>query len=332
MREGAPADRYRARADLYRRIRTVFEARGFIEVETPLLVPAPGMEPHLEVFETRLTTENGRSRRAFLTTSPEYQMKKLLAAGLPRIFQIGKAFRNREEASRLHNQEFTILEWYRTTVDYHDLIRDCEDLLLALAGGKHLTYGGQTIDLSPPWPRLTVAEAFHRHAGVDLDGDLLAQARSRGYTVDEGTTWEQAFTQILLTEVEPRFPRDRPLVLDEYPASQAALARLKADNPRRAERFEVYVAGIEIANAFGELLDATEQARRLEQEREERQRSGRVPYDIDRDFIRALAAGIPPSAGIALGVDRLLMILTDAPSIRDVLWFPAAELFDLEEF
>ncbi len=332
MRDGAPTDRYRARADLYRRIRALFEARGFIEVETPLLVAAPGMEPHLEVFETRLITVGGRSRRAFLITSPEYQMKKLLAAGLPRIFQIGKAFRNLEEASRLHNPEFTILEWYRATDDYHELIGDCEALLLALAGGSRLTYRGQTIDLSAPWPRLTVAEAFRRHAGIDLDGDLLAQARARGYAVDSETSWEQAFTQILLTEVEPRFPRDRPLVLDEYPAAQAALARLKADDSRRAERFEIYVAGIEIANAFGELLDATEQTRRLEREREERQRSGRVPYDIDRDFVRALAAGIPPSAGIALGVDRLLMILTDAPSIRDVLWFPAAELFDLEEF
>ncbi|TAK25745.1 MAG: EF-P lysine aminoacylase GenX [Chloroflexota bacterium] len=310
-------------------IRAFFKARHFREVETPLLVGAPGMEPHLEVFETELRTASGTRRRAFLTTSPEYAMKKLLAARLGRIFQICKSFRNLEETSRYHNPEFTILEWYRADTTYFDLLDDCEGLIRELAGCDRLVYQGRSIDFTPPWPRLTVAEAFAQFAEVDLDDDLIASAARRGYTVDAMTTWEQAYHQIFLNEVEPRFPPDRPLFLYDYPASMAALARLNSASPPRAERFELYIAGIELANAFGELTDAHEQRARLEREREERRMGGRVVYDIDNEFIVALEAGIPPSAGIALGIDRLVMLMADAASIRDVLWFPADEIFRL---
>lgn len=298
-------------------IRAFFKEHGFREVETPQLVAHPGMEPHLEVFETRVGPARG-----FLTTSPEYAMKKLLAAGLERIFQMCKAFRNGEQVSRGHNPEFTILEWYRANADYTSIMADCEGLLRRLAGDR-LVYQGEAIDLAGPFERLTVREAFRRHAGVELE-HVEAAARARGYTAD-GATWEQLYHQLFLNEVEPKLGRPRPTILYEYPAEMAALARV-VDG--RAERFELYVAGIELGNAFSELTDAAEQRRRLEAEREERRLAGRVLYDIDEDFLSALAAGIPPSAGIAVGVDRLVMLLADRTSIRDVLWFPADEVFE----
>jgi lysyl-tRNA synthetase class 2 len=315
-------------------VRAFFKARGFNEVETPLLVRHPGMEPHLEVFETGLVTARGRRARAFLTTSPEYAMKKLLAAGLERVFQLCKAFRNREEVSARHNPEFTILEWYRANADYRAIMDDCEELLLALAGRDELVYQGERIELARPWQRLSVGEAFARHAGLDLEACLTldgmaAAARRRGYGVEPGTSWEQLYHQIFLDEVEPRLGRPRPTILYDYPVSMAALARAKAEDPRYAERFELYVAGVELGNAFSELTDPVEQRRRLELERDERRAAGRTLYDLDEDFLDALAAGIPPSAGIAVGVDRLVMLLADRPSIRDVLWFPADQLFDV---
>lgn len=306
-------------------IRTFFKARGFSEVETPQLVAHPGMEPHLEAFATELTTAGGLARRAYLTTSPEYQMKKLLAAGLPRIFQLCKSYRNLEEVSRGHNPEFTILEWYRADADYTAIMEDCADLLHAL-GGDTLSFQGEQIDLRSA-ERITVAHAFRQHASTDL-AELETSAARRGYDTNTAT-WEQLYHQLFLNEIEPKLGRPRPTILYDYPVRMAALARAKPTDPTVAERFELYVAGIELGNAFSELTDPVEQRNRLRAEREERIASGRTRYDIDDDFIAALEAGIPPSAGIAIGVDRLVMLLADRPSIRDVLWFPADEIFEL---
>ena len=335
-------------------IRAFFKARDFREIDTPLLVRHPGMEPHLDVFTTELTTAGGRSATGYLNTSPEYAMKKVLAAGLPRIFQICKSFRNCEEVSRLHNPEFTILEWYRANASYLDLMVDCEELIretfIAVSASIEfaqsdetstqadpslLRYGNQRIDLTRPWPRLSVRDAFRRFVGIDLNSsmDLASMTRAavaRGYSIDNATTWEQIYHQIFLNEIEPSLGRGRPTILFDYPASMAALARVKPEDPRYAERFELYIAGIELGNAFSELVDPQEQRRRLENEREERREAGRTLYDLDEDFVDALAAGIPPSAGIAVGVDRLVMLLANVASIRDVLWFPADEIFGVE--
>jgi lysyl-tRNA synthetase class 2 len=320
VRDGEqPIEPLLARERVVDGIRAFFKGQGFREVDTPLLVAHPGMEPHLEVFETRLAPAGARG---FLTTSPEYAMKKLLAAGLTRIFQVCKAFRNGEEVSSRHNPEFTMLEWYRADADYTAIMADCEGLLRRLAGDS-LTYQGETIDLSGPFERLTVRDAFRRHAGVEL-GEIEAGTLARGYQTD-GASWEQLFHQLFLNEVEPKLGRPRPTILYQYPAEMAALARVVDGH---AERFELYVAGVELGNAFSELTDPEEQRRRLEAEREERRRAGRVLYDIDEDFIAALAAGLPPSAGIAVGVDRLVMLLADRTSIRDVIWFPADEVFE----
>lgn len=318
-------------------IRAFFKGRGYHEVETPLLVRCPGMEPYLEVFQTTWTTARGESHVGYLTTSPEYAMKKLLAAGIGPIFQICKSFRNREEVSALHNPEFTILEWYHPDADYTALMDECEDLFRHVAraidprsGGDGFRYQGSWINLASPWERLSVREAFQRYAGVDLKRDLdrlVEVARAKGYGVTPETTWEQAYHQIFLNEIEPHLGRTAPTILYDYPIAMAALARPSPRDPSVAERFELYIARIELANAFSELTDATEQRRRLEAEREERRKLGRTLYDVDDDFIRALTMGIPPCAGIALGVDRLTMLFADVASIRDVLWFPADELF-----
>jgi lysyl-tRNA synthetase class 2 len=332
--------------------RSFFKRHGFREVETPLFVRHPGMEPHLDAFATTWRTATGVEHAGFLTTSPEYAMKKLLAAGVAPIFQICKSFRNGETVSARHNPEFTILEWYRANAGYETLMRDCEGLFseIALAvrdsqlapGSPHpspllwgertgqWTYQGQTIDLTPPWERLTVREAFARYADLDVRASgagLLDAARAKGYAVTADTTWEQAFHQIFLNEIEPRLGRERPTFLTEYPIALAALARAKPDDPSVAERFELYVAGIELANAFGELTDPVEQLRRLREEQRERRQLGKTVYAIDHDFIRALERGLPPSAGIALGVDRLAMFFADVTSIGEVLWFSADELF-----
>jgi len=333
---------YLLRSRVIKAIRSYFDAQAFEEVETPLLVAAPGMEPYLDVFETRLTTARGHTARAFLTTSPEYAMKKLLVAGLPRIYQVCKSFRNGEEVSSGHNPEFTILEWYRAHADYWAIMTDCEQLLVAIWRALHpdadprtepvLTVRDDRIALVPPWERLSVRNAFARHARLDLDnlldtGSMRDVLRTRGYDVSDETTWEQGYHQIFLNEIEPHLGRTTPTILYDYPASLAALARRKADDPRYAERFECYIAGIELGNAFSELTDADEQLARLEAERAERAALGKTMYDIDADFIRALRVGMPPSAGIAVGVDRLVMLFAGVETIQATLWFPASELF-----
>ncbi len=318
-------------------VRAFFKGQGFREVETPLFVRYPGMEPYLEVFATTWTTARGEVHPGFLTTSPEYAMKKLLAAGLGPIFQICKSFRNGEEVSARHNPEFTILEWYRPHADYRDLMRDCEELFRAIAraldpagGGAGWRYGGRWIDFTAPWERLSVREAFRRYADADPFAEapaLVEVARAKGYPITPATTWEQAYHQIFLNEVEPYLGQTTPTFLYDYPIALAALARPRPDDPTVAERFELYVAGIEMANAFSELIDPAEQLRRLRAEQAERRALGKTFYEVDDDFIRALATGLPPSAGIALGVDRLVMLFADVASIREVLWFPADELF-----
>ena len=331
-----PAESRLLREPIVDAIRAHFKGNGFREVDTPLLVGRPGMEPYLDVFQTRLHTVRGEQHVAYLTTSPEYAMKKLLAAGIGPIFQICKSFRNGEEVSALHNPEFTILEWYRPRADYRSLMTDCEALFQTIAQvltpdrpDQQLVYQGKRVDLTVPWERLSVHAAFERYAGVDLNqsSDLVETAHRKGYAGTSETTWEQAYHLIFLNEIEPWLGQVKPTILYDYPIGLAALARPSPTNPSLAERFELYVAGMELANAFSELVDPVEQSRRLHAERAERRQLGKTSYDVDDDFIRALSVGMPESAGIALGVDRLVMLFADVPSIRDVLWFPADELF-----
>lgn len=318
------------RQAMYAALRRSLGAGGFAEVETPLLVPAPGMEPHIAAFEVgfRPETEVGSPRTLYLHTSPEYAMKRLLADGMGPIFQICKVFRN-GEVSASHNPEFTLLELYRPHADY---ARIMEDLEAALAEAEAACGGGVGVFSRRPYERLTVRDAVLRYAGVDLrlcpDAQALARAaRGAGARLPpdaEGLAFDDVFFHLFLQKVEPELGRERPTYLTEYPASMAALARLKPGDPAVAERFELYARGVELANGYSELTDAREQRRRLEEEQALRRRLGRPAYPLDERFLEAVGR-MPPSGGVAVGLDRVQMLLTGAASIDEVLLFPAKE-------
>jgi lysyl-tRNA synthetase class 2 len=307
-----------ARARIATALRRWFAARDFTEVDTPALQISPGLEPHLFAFETRLSGPDGGPERVrYLHTSPEFAMKKLLAAGLPRIFQLTHAFRNRERSST-HHPEFTLLEWYRAGADYGALCDDCEALLRLAAdaaGAKHFSWRGVACDPRAPAERLTVADALARHAGVSL-AELRASA---------GPGFADAFFRVFLDRVEPRLGHGRATLLYDWPIELAALARAKASDPTTAERVELYAAGLELANGWSELTDPVEQRRRFEQDVAEKARLYGERYPIDPGFIAALELGLPESAGMALGFDRLVMCATGSDSIEDVLFAPVDE-------
>lgn len=321
-------------------IRSHFKSEGFLEVETPLLCENPGTEPYLEVFKTTLKAQNFTDRPGFLVTSPELFMKKLLAAGVGSCFQICKSFRNEEGISAFHNHEFTILEWYRVDADYTDVMQDCEQVLLSIlravtgdATATILHYQGKEYDLSMGWERISVAEAFEQFAGIDTDtllskDKLLKAGAEKGYAVLKDTEWEEIYNQIFLNEIEPNVGVTKPTILYDYPASQAALSKRKENDPRFAERFEFYLAGLELGNAFSELTDHDEQRARMQEDLEIRKKLGKYEYNLDEDFFTALKMGLPQTGGIAVGVDRLVMLFADVPTVRDTLFFPIHEVFD----
>jgi len=319
------------RAMVVKAIRDFFWKENFLEVETPQLVPQPSMEPYLEVFETALLDQQRQPSRAFLTSSPEFSMKKLLAKDVGNMFQICKSFRNAEGLSSRHNPEFTILEWYRVGQDYTAIMDDCENLFRFIGkalGLKTLKFRDYEYDLAEPWERLSVPEAFAKFAGIDLEtmldeSRLKDVAKQKGYSVGADSTWEEVYNQIFLNEIEPHLGLEKPCILYDYPAEQAALSRRKTSDPRLAERFEFYVAGLELGNAFSELTDWQEQLARLEADRQEKIRIGRTVFDIDMEFIEALKSGMPPTAGIAVGVDRVVMLFLNQTDIQSVLVFPA---------
>jgi len=315
-------------------IRAHFEAQGFTEVECGALVVSPGNETHLHAFETRLTGPDGESRPLYLHTSPEFAAKKLLAAGEAKIFDFARVFRNRERG-RLHAPEFTMLEWYRAHEDYRSAIADSLALLKLAAevvGTDRLRYRGAECDPQAEAEWLTVAEAFTHFAGIDLlatlspagEGDaaaLRARARRGGVDVSDQDDWSDMFSKILTLRVEPRLGLERPCVLYEYPACEAALARVSPSDARVAERFELYVCGVEMANGFGELTDPIQQRSRFESAMTKKEKLYGQRYPLDEDFLAALAH-MPPASGVALGFDRLVMLATGAPNIHDVLWTP----------
>ena len=317
-------------------MRDFFVACDFVEVEAAALQTSPGNEAHLHAFATDLIAPDGGRSRLYLHTSPEFACKKLLAAGEQRIFDFARVFRNRERGP-LHHPEFTLLEWYRAGEPYEAVMADCTALLALTADiveVKAFTFRGRSCDPSAAPERLTVAEAFDRHAGIDLlatvDGEvpdrerLVAAARTAGIRVAADDTWSDIFSKVIVERIEPNLGLGRATLLHEYPAAEAALARPNAGDPRVAERFELYVCGVEIANAFGELTDPAEQRKRFESEMAEKQRVHGERYPVDEDFLSALGQ-MPPASGIALGFDRLVMLATGAQRIEQVLWTPVAE-------
>jgi lysyl-tRNA synthetase class 2 len=318
-----------ARNGIRGRLAAWFAGEGFIEVETPALQVSPGLEPNLTAFATDLLAPDGAASRLYLHTSPEFAMKKLLAAGEARLFQFARVYRNAER-SDTHHPEFTMLEWYRAGADYSALMDDAVAMLRVAASGRPFRRGDLECDPALPAERLTVAAAFARHAGIDLaatgrDGQrLAAEARRIGVRVGDGDTWDDLFFRIFLERIEPRFGQPAPTLIHDYPAHMAALARRKPGDPTVAERVELYVCGVELANGFSELTDPAEQRGRFLADKAEREARLGSSYPIDEDFLAALAE-MQPAAGMALGFDRLVMLATGAARIDDVLWLPVAD-------
>jgi lysyl-tRNA synthetase class 2 len=326
----------RARARLNAAVRATLSGMGYEEVETPCLVPAPGMEPHIQAFRATFRPEgNAPERPLWAQTSPEFAMKRLLADGWERIFQLARVFRN-GELSRTHNPEFTMLELYRAGTDYRGVMADTERLLQACAralspdGTAQVARGDGRLDLSAPFEAITVEEAFRRHAGLDLGacggdaGRLATAARAAGHDPGPGgEPFDDVFFRVMLAAVEPKLGAGRPTWLVDWPASMAALSRVKPHDPRWAERFELYAGGLELANGYTELTDAAEQRARLVEEQALRARLGRAVYPLDEHFLEAVGR-MPPSGGVAVGLDRVLMLLAGAESIDEVLLFPAS--------
>ena len=320
-----------ARNRIQAALRGWLAAHDFTEVDPAALQVSPGNEAHLHAFATEALGHDGSARPMYLHTSPEFAMKKLLAAGETRIAAFAHVWRNRERGP-LHSPEFTMLEWYRAGQDYTVLMDDCAALArlaCSAAGTRLLHFRDRTCDPFAPCERLSVAEAFQRYAGIDLlttlgpDGtpDRAALAEQMAHSPDD--TWSDMLSKVLVQQVEPHLGHGRLTVLDRYPAAEAALARRAPDDPRIAERFELYACGVELANGFGEETNPAEQRRRFAAEMDEKQRVYGHRYPLDEDFLAALAL-MPPASGIALGFDRLVMLATGAPRIDDVIWTPVA--------
>ncbi len=302
-RQTACLSNLRLRARIIRTVRQFFAENDYLEVETPIRIPAPASEAHIDAQP---------SGSWYLQTSPELCMKRLLVAGYPRIFQVCKCFRRDERGSR-HIPELTLLEWYTAGADYNGMMAQCETLIVAVArqlgSGDVLHYKGQRIDLAPPWRRLTVAEAFDRLSSVSVEQALK----------------ENRFDEVMGLDIEPHLGIAKPVFLYDYPAACGALARLKPEDRRLAERFELYIGGLELCNAFTELTDPSEQRLRFEEERKVRRLAGKSVYPLPEKFLSALK-DMPASAGNAFGVDRLVMLFADATEIDDVVAFTPEEL------
>lgn len=337
---GNPAlwNNYFLREKTIKDIRLFFDQQKFHEVETSIISAHPAAESYVDVFTTILLDRKKNQTPVYLSTSPEVQLKKLLVAGIGNCYAITKSFRNGEVGDALHTPEFTILEWYRVGATYVDIMKDCEELFLSLCHISHihhtrpiLSYQNKLIDLTPPWPRLSMIEAFKFYANIDLEEFFtLKRARDicikKGYVVNPKNTWEELFNQVVLNEIEPALDPTRPTILYDFPADIAALAKKKQSDPRFAERFEVYIGGLEIGDCYTELTDWKEQEERFQKELLEIKRLEKTTYDYDHDFIEALKTGLPACAGVAIGVDRIVMLLADTTNIKNTMFFPIEEL------
>lgn len=332
------ADKRIARMCIIKEIRHFFESEGFAEVDTPALQVCPGMEVHLKAFTTQMDSPLGEvSAVRHLHTSPELSMKKLLVAGLPKIYQLCHCYRN-EAIGQTHLPEFTMLEWYRKNTDYKAMMADTERIVKSCAKvckADLLRFGDVVCDVFKDWEYITVADAFIKYAGIDvmatLDKDpavlplpdaLRKQAEQKGVWCTANDSWEDIFFRIMMDKIEPFLGHNVPTVLYDYPTCLGALARRKPSDERVCERFEAYICGVELCNAFSELTDPVEQRRRFEADSATKKQLYGYTYPIDEDFMDALNFGMGQASGNAMGVDRLVMLITGANDIRDTCWIP----------
>ena len=317
------------RAEVIRAVRHFFEKRNYLEVDTPALQISPGMEPHLKAFKTELiSADQQENHEMYLHTSPEFAMKKLLVAGLPKIFQICKVFRN-AEGSSCHSPEFTMIEWYQAGMSYTELMDETIDLIRSVQQAP-FEWKGLVSNPHQEWQKISVVEAFKEYADIELESVLddfngfEAQAKGIGISSHDEDSWDDLFFRVFLEKIEPNLGHPVPTILYDYPVSMAALSRPKKEDPRFSERFEVYICGLELANAFGELTDASLQKARFEDDMALKQELYGERYPIDQDFLDALEFGMPEASGIALGIDRLVMLCTGCKDINHVLTLPVS--------
>lgn len=323
---------FKTRIQILDLTRQFFQDQGFLEIEAPMLTPFPTLDSNIYSIESGLESESGTRTPMYLHTSPEHSMKKLLAAGAEKIFYLGKVFRNREQTC-LHNPEFTMCEWYRTHVDYHQIMEDTESLICYLANNLWKAHKGiyqnQPVDLTPGWDRKSVHSLFMDKTGIDLNltKDTAAfqeTAREKSFNINDADSWEDIFFKIFLDKIERDLGFPKPVFVTDYPARMGLMAKRHKDNPDWVERTELYIAGLELANGYSELTDPEEQRQRFLEEQREKQKAG-YNYPIDEELIEALKSGLPPSSGMALGMDRLIMLLLDKTNIEDVLLFPVSQ-------
>lgn len=318
-----------SRMKLMQSLRAFFDAQGFWDVETPILQVSPVMDVHIHAFRTDvLGPDLLKERELYLHTSPEFAMKKLMVAGVANLYQICHVFRN-GESTRLHSPEFTMIEWYRAEAGYEDIMEDCVGLLrhcAAALGIETYRFRGESCDPFATWEKISIAQAFEDYANIDLavyleDKDGFAKAiAAQGIRVADDDRWDDLFFRVMGEKIEPFLGMKVPCIIYDYPAAMASLSRRKPSDPRFAERFELYVCGVELANAFGELTDAQEQRTRFHEEMALKNKIYGESYPVDEEFLKALEYGLPESGGIALGVDRLAMLATNADAIDQVLW------------
>lgn len=335
-------DIYKKRLEITRLIREFFWSENFSEVETPVAVRLPGQEPYLNPIPVHFHDPHGSENSYYLQTSPEFSMKKLLASGYEKIFQICKCFRDFEQFGGNHNTEFSMIEWYRAPGKLDEIMDDTEKLFKFVAGNigvSEVVFKDAKVNITGEWDRVSMREVWEKHIGADLndyltDAKLGELARERGFAVQDDEPYEDVFYKIFLNEIESKLGLERPVMIYDYPEQMTSLSQLSKNDPRYAERFELYIGGLELANAFGELTDADEQKKRLEADKTKRSEMGKETWPVDPDFIDAikeigeagLARQSETAAGIALGVDRLIMLFTGAKDINEVIFQAVGDL------
>jgi lysyl-tRNA synthetase class 2 len=327
-------DLFRLRSGILDFIRQFFLQRDYLEIEAPLLTPYPTLDSHIDSIPVQVGDGRHKYQRFFLHTSPEHSMKKLIAGGASRIFFMGKVFRD-NELTNLHNPEFTMLEWYRSPADYCDIALETQDLICSIfkkfIPSSQCMYNGQELDLTPPWPRVRLKDLFMDKTGIPLENALTLEtlqvfAKQMRYPCSDSDDWESLFFRIYLDKVEPGLGFPKPVFIMDYPHSLSLMARRKTGDPGWVERVELYIGGLEVANGYSELLDTTEQRSRFLRERALREKQGKT-LPLDNELLNALEVPLHPVAGIALGLDRLIMLLFNKKRIEDVILFPLHQNF-----
>jgi len=328
------------RNKIIKAMRLFFDNNGFMEVDPPFLTPFPTLDSNIHSLSSNVLDSNGKQYTFYLHTSPEHSMKKLLAAGADKIYFLGKVFRDRE-CTAMHNPEFTMLEWYRANASYEDIMKDAEQLIASVSeqvlGQTSLMFGSKNFDLTRPFQRMTLRDLVFQNAKIDLYlnntmDDLRNALKQNKVSFQEDEDWETLFSRLFLEKIEPDLGIPKPTFVIDYPISMGLMAKRKSHQPDWVERVELYIASVELANGYGELQDSQEQKERFQMEQKKRLEETGIKYPIDVELLDALEKGIPPSAGMALGVDRLVMLFMDKHNIEDVLFFPFHQMKNLDVF